>query len=81
MKKQNEKNTNTDAKVRRQRKMTTFFLYNESHGFLRGDGNGMPSFDAGDFVKFDSRAKANFARDFFVKIGVADKLDIFAKVG
>ncbi len=81
MKKQTEKNANTEVKVRRQKKMTTFFLYNEAHGFLRGSDNEMPNFDNGEIVKFDSKAKARFARDFFVNMGVADSLDIFAKVG
>ena len=81
MKKQNEKNSTTEVKVRRQKKMTTFFLYNDAHGFLRGNGSSMPNFDDGELIKFNTRSKANFARDFFLSMGVADTLDIFAKVG
>lgn len=81
MKKMNNKSTEAaEVKVRRQKKMTTFFLYVEGRGFVRSDANGMPNFDNGDLVKFNTRAKAKFAREFFITLKVAESIDIFAKV-
>ena len=81
MKKTNNKSIEAnEVKVRRQKKMTTFFLYVEGRGFIRGNETGMPNFDNGELVKFNTRAKARFARDFFITMKVAESIDIFAKV-
>lgn len=79
MKKQNEQVK--EVKVKKERKQRKFFLYVEGSGFVTsGDSNGLPTFNNGEPLFFESRAKAIFARDFFLKLKLADSIDILAKV-
>ena len=82
MKKQNETNNEQVAEVKTKKKhIRKFFLFADGKGFIySGDRSGMPSFTAGEPLVFDSRAKAMFARDFFLKLKLADSIDILAKV-
>lgn len=82
MKKQmNEK---VEVKVqKKEKKSRKFFLYSEGKGFIRLDENdpiGMPNFEKGELIHFATRAKAIFARDFFLKVKLADSIDILTKV-
>ena len=84
MKKQNEvKNEQTSTKQKRVRHERKFFLYVEDKGFIHLDKEvgAMPNFTDGEILCYTSRASANFAREFFINIKVADKIDLFAKVG
>ena len=68
---------------KREKKNHKFFLYADGKGFIRLDEKdpiGMPNFEKGDAIFFESRAKAIFARDFFLKVKLADSIDILAKV-
>ena len=83
MKKTNNKSIEaTEVKVRRQKKMTTFFLYVEGRGFIHLDEEvgAMPNFSKGELLSFTSKSSANYAREFFINIKLAEKIDIFAKV-
>lgn len=67
-------------KVKKERK---FFLYNEEKGFVRLDEKdplGMPNFERGGFLTFPTRAKAVFARDFFIGVKMATSFDILVKI-
>ena len=88
MKKQNEvknetKNEQTAIKPKRVRKEHLFFLYAEGNGFIHLDKEvgAVPNFTNGELLYFTSRASANFAREFFLNIKVAEEISIFAKVG
>ena len=88
MKKQNEvknetKNEQTAIKPKRVRKEHLFFLYTEGKGFIHLDKEvgAVPNFTNGELLYFTSRASANFAREFFINIKVAEEISIFAKVG
>lgn len=68
---------------KREKKNRKFFLYSDGKGFIRFDENdtvGMPNFEKGELLCFATRAKAVFARDFFLKVKLADSIDIFTKV-
>ena len=73
----NEKNT--EKKVRAKRK---FFLYAQGKGLvvMSNEANSMPTFNDGEALAFDTRAKAMFARDFFLKVNLAESIDILTKV-
>ena len=82
MKKTNEKTEQTITKKRVKRN-SKFFLYAEGKGFIcldEKDPSGMPNFEKGDAIFFESRSKAIFARDFFLKVKLADSIDILTKV-
>lgn len=88
MKKQNEvknetKNEQMAIKPKRIRRERKFFLYVEGKGFIHLDKEvgAMPNFTDGEILCYTSRASANFAREFFINIKLADKIDLFAKVG
>lgn len=78
MKKQTEKNA-TQKKERAKRK---FFLYAQGKGLvvMSNEANSMPTFNDGEALSFDTRAKAMFARDFFLKVNLAESIDILTKV-
>ena len=81
MKKQN-KNDNMDNMVKKERAKRLFFLYVEGKGFIHLDKEvgAMPSFTDGELLSFPTRAGAKYAREFFINLKVADKIDIMAKV-
>ena len=82
MKKTTEKTEQTSTKKRAKRN-NKFFLYTEGKGFIRlneNDTTGMPNFENGEPLFFETRAKAIFARDFFLSVGLAKSIDILAKV-
>jgi len=88
MKKQNETKNETKVeqmtiKPRRMKKSNIFFLYVEGKGFIHLDEEvgAMPNFNDGEILNFPSRASANYAREFFINMKLAEKIDIFAKVG
>ena len=77
-KNEQKKEVNEQKKERAKRK---FFLYAEGKGLVATKpGTGEPTFNDGELVWFNSRSKAMFARDFFVKMAVAEHIDILAKV-
>lgn len=85
MKKQNittNTNTNDDDKVKKERSNRLFFLYVDGKGFIHLDKEvgAMPSFTDGELLSFSTRSSAKFAREFFINLKVADKIDIMAKV-
>lgn len=84
MKKQmNEKVEEAKVQKKEVKKSRKFFLYSEGKGFIRLDESdpiGMPNFEKGEAIFFESRAKAIFARDFFLKVKLADSIDILTKV-
>lgn len=84
MKKQmNEKTEEVKVQKKEVKKNRKFFLYSEGKGFLRFDENdttGMPNFEKGELLYFATRAKAIFAKDFFLKVKLADSIDILTKV-
>lgn len=83
MKKQNEiKNEQvTEVKEKKMRQKRKFFLYADGKGFITsGDGSGLPTFNGAELLVFETKAKAVFARDFFLKLKLADSIDILAKV-
>lgn len=84
MKKQmNEKVEEVKVQKKEVKKSRKFFLYSEGKGFIRLDESdpiGMPNFEKGEAIFFESRAKAIFARDFFLKVKLADSIDILTKV-
>lgn len=83
MKKQMNEKTEEVKVQKREKKNRKFFLYSDGKGFIRFDGkdtSGMPNFEKGDLLQFTSRAEAIFARDFFLKVKIADSIDIFTKV-
>lgn len=81
------KTKTTEAKVeapknettKRQKRNRKFFLYAEGKGLIAMNAS-EPSFNNGEILYFESRAKAIFARDFFLKVKVADLIDILTKV-
>lgn len=82
MKKTNEKTEQTITKKRVKRN-SKFFLYTEGKGFIRLDEKdpiGMPNFEKGELLSFETRAKAIFARDFFLSVKLAESIDILTKV-
>ena len=84
MKKQN-KNDNTNAEtimVKKERAKRLFFLYVDGKGFIHLDKEvgAMPNFTDGELLSFPTRAGAKYAREFFINLKVADKIDIMAKV-
>lgn len=81
MKKQN-KNDNMDNMVKKERAKRLFFLYVDGKGFIHLDKEvgAMPSFTDGELLSFPTRAGAKYAREFFINLKVADKIDIMAKV-
>ena len=84
MKKQNaETNEQTNAKPKREKKEHMFFLYATGKGFIHLDKEvgAMPNFNDGELLYYTSRASANFAREFFINLKVAEEISIFAKVG
>lgn len=90
MKKQNEvknetNNEQTVTKPKREKKQNLFFLFADGKGFIHLNvekGVGMvPNFADGELLYYTSRASANFAREFFLKMKAAEKISIFAKVG
>lgn len=83
MKKQMNEKTEEVKVQKREKKSRKFFLYSEGKGFLRLDESdpiGMPNFEKGELLCFATRAKAMFARDFFLKMKLADSIDILTKV-
>lgn len=83
MKKQMNEKTEEVKVQKREKKSRKFFLYSEGKGFIRldeSDTTGMPNFERGELLCFATRAKAMFARDFFLKLKLADSIDILAKV-
>lgn len=81
MKKTNEKVEQVNTK-KRAKKNNKFFLYAEGKGFIRlaNESLSMPNFESGDLLVFETRAKAMFARDFFVSVKLAESIDVLAKV-
>ena len=81
MKKKNEESEvkMQQKKVRAKRK---FFLYAQGKGLvvMSNEANSMPTFNDGEALSFDTRAKAMFARDFFLKVNLAESIDILTKV-
>lgn len=82
--KQNEaKNEQVSAKpkLKRTRKVRTFFLYIEGNGFIRGDENGYPTFDSNyELMKFTERKQAVFASKFFKSFIKSGEIAIFVNV-
>lgn len=75
------KNTTTTETPKRMRKQHKFFLFAEGKGLVKTTtDSGLPTFDDGEPVCFDTKAQAMFARDFFLKLKVAESIDILAKV-
>ena len=69
------------VEVKKEHKLRKYFLYSEGNGFITvGDGSGMPTFNNGEPLFFESRAKAKFARDFFITLKLANSIDILSKV-
>ena len=79
MKARHNENKTAEKKVRAKRK---FFLYAQGKGLLvmSKEANSMPTFNDGEVLSFDTRAKAMFARDFFLKVNFAESIDILTKV-
>lgn len=75
-------NEQTATKPKRNRKNNKFFLYAEGKGFIKlaDDPMSMPNFENGEPLVFETRAKAIFARDFFISVKLAESIDILAKV-
>ena len=71
-----------DNMVKKERAKRLFFLYVEGKGFIHLDKEvgAMPSFTDGELLSFPTRAGAKYAREFFINLKVADKIDIVAKV-
>lgn len=82
MKKQNE-TKNEITKQKRVRKERIFFLYANGKGFIHLDKEvgAIPNFDKGELLSFSSKTSANFAREFFLSMKLAEEISIFAKVG
>lgn len=85
MKKQNTNktmNTNDDDKVKKERSNRLFFLYVEGKGFIHLDKEvgAMPNFTDGELLSFPSKSGAKYAREFFINLKLAEKIDIMAKV-
>ena len=83
MKKQMNTKTEEVKVQKREKKSRKFFLYSDGKGFIRFDENdttGMPNFEKGELLCFATRTKAAFARDFFLKLKLADSIDILTKV-
>lgn len=83
MKKQMNMKTEEVKVQKRKKKNRKFFLYSDGKGFIRldeSDTAGMPNFEKGELLCFATRAKAMFARDFFLKVKLADFIDILTKV-
>lgn len=85
MKKQNTNTTmktNDDDKVKKERSNRLFFLYVEGKGFIHLDKEvgAMPNFTDGELLSFPSKSGAKYAREFFINLKLADKIDIMAKV-
>ena len=82
MKKQNETKNETPTQ-KRVRKEHIFFLYVNGKGFIHLDKEvgAAPSFTDGELLSFPSKASANYAREFFLSMKLADSIDIVAKVG
>ena len=68
--------------VKREKKNRKFFLYVDGKGFIRlpRETGSLPGFDEGEILCYTSRAKAVYAREFFVGIRLAENIDILAKV-
>lgn len=79
MKARHNENKTAEKKVRAKRK---FFLYAQGKGLvvMSNGANSMPTFNDGEALAFDTRAKAMFARDFFLKVNLAESIDILTKV-
>ena len=79
MKARHNENNTAEKKVRAKRK---FFLYAQGKGLvvMSNEANSMPTFNDGEALAFDTRAKAMFARDFFLKVNLAESIDILTKV-
>lgn len=70
------------VKTRKPRAQKLFFLYVNGKGFIRLDkqaGAG-PNFTDGEILSFNSKTSAIYARDFFINIGFAEEISIFAKI-
>jgi hypothetical protein len=85
MKKQNTNTTmktNDDDKVKKERRNRLFFLYVEGKGFIHLDKEvgAMPNFTDGELLSFPSKSGAKYAREFFINLKLAEKIDIMAKV-
>lgn len=83
MKKQMNEKTEEVKVQKREKKNRKFFLYSDGKGFIRFDESdpvGMPNFEKGELLCFATRAKAIFAKDFFLKVKLADSIDILTKV-
>jgi len=85
MKIKNEvKNVNEQmaVKPKRMKKNRKFFLYAEGKGFIKLEEGTltMPNFENGEPLVFETRAKAIFARDFFLSVKLADSIDVLSKV-
>lgn len=77
-----KKKTTTET-PKRERREHMFFLYAEDKGFIRLDENdsmGMPNFENGKPLFFETKAKAIFARDFFISVKLADNIDVLTKI-
>ena len=77
----------TETKVEAPKNETTkrakrnhrFFLYAEGKGLIAMNAT-EPNFNIGEILYFESKSKAIFARDFFLKVKLADSIDILTKV-
>lgn len=65
--------------TKRQKRNHKFFLYADGKGLIVMNAS-EPNFNNGEVLYFESRAKAIFARDFFLKVKLADSIDILTKV-
>ena len=85
------KEKTTETKVEAPKNETTkrakrnhrFFLYAEGKGFIRlddKDPTGMPNFEKGNLLFFTTRAKAIFARNFFIGVRMAESIDVLTKI-
>ena len=80
MKKQNETKMNeTTMKPKKERATRKFFLYVEGKGMI-AMSNDTPTFNDGELIWFNTKSKAMFAKDFFVKMKLAENIDILTKV-
>lgn len=83
MKNQNEKTeAKTEVKpVKKERAKRKFFLYAEGKGLIAmSNADSTPTFNDGELVWFNTKSKALFAKDFFLKIKLAETIDILTKV-
>lgn len=65
-----------------EKKAKKYFLYVDGKGFIRvpREAGTLPSFTDGEIICYTSRAKAIYAREFFIGIKMADSIDILSKV-